>query len=335
MYVYEDTDYTEFIDECSAVQTSFSDPLFGCQWHLDNTQTNSGTAGQDINVDSAWATTQGEGINVVIVDDEISFDHEDLEDNWDPDLGYNYVEPGKEVDPRSRHGLGAAGIIAARDNGLGGRGVAPRTTIFGHNFSQDSNLVNAVDAFTRNSPVTAVSNNSWAVTNTRGTKVLSQAWVEALETGVNEGFHGKGTFYAFGAGNFHPDGFHVNLNEGKNHYNQTLVCAVTPDGTRDELSETGYSLWLCAPAASFSTDLWDQYTNDFGGTSGATAVVSGVAALLRSANPDLTWRNLKLNPGGIGAQQRPRQHGLGDRRPQVRLRHRPLLIQPGVRFRGG
>ena len=133
VYAYEDTDYTEFIDECSTIQTSFSDPLFGCQWHLDNTSTNSGTAGQDINVDSAWATTQGEGVNVVIVDDQISFDHEDLEDNWDPNLGYNYVEPEKEVDPRRAHGLGVAGIIAARDNNLGGRGVAPRTTIFGHN----------------------------------------------------------------------------------------------------------------------------------------------------------------------------------------------------------
>ena len=292
--VFEDTDYTEFIDECSAIQTSFGDPLFGCHWHLDNTATNSGTAGQDVNVDSAWAITQGEGVNVVIVDDEISFDHEDLEDNWDPNLGYNYVEPEKEVDPRQSHGLMVAGIIAARDNNLGGRGVAPRTTIFGHNFSRNSNLVNAVDALTRNSAVAAVSNNSWMLRNTRGTRAISEAWVEALETGVNEGFHGKGTFYAFAAGNSHPDGFHVNLNEGKNHYTQTLVCAVTEDGTRDELSETSYSLWLCAPAASFSTDLWDRYTNDFGGTSAATAVVSGVAALLRSANPDLTWRDLKL-----------------------------------------
>ena len=292
--VFEDTDYTEFIDECSAGQTTFSDPLFGCQWHLDNTQTNSGTAGQDINVDSAWATTQGEGVNVVIVDDEISFDHEDLEDNWDPGLGYNYVEPEKEVDPRSRHGLGMAGIIAARDNNLGGRGVAPRATVFGHNLLQNTSLVNMVDAFTRNSAVTAVSNNSWAVGNTRGTRALSQAWVEALETGVNEGFHGKGTFYAFAAGNSHPYGFHVNLNESKNHYTQTLVCAVTEDGTRDHLSETGYSLWLCAPRPRFSTDLWDRYRNDSGGTSAATAVVSGVAALLRSANPDLTWRDLKL-----------------------------------------
>ena len=294
VYAYEDTDYSEFIDECSAVQTIFSDPLSGYQWHLDNTLTNSGTAGQDINVDSAWATTQGEDVNVVIVDDEISFDHEDLEDNWNPNLGYNYVEPEKEVDPRRSHGLAVAGIIAARDNNLGGRGVAPRTTVFGHNLLQNTSLVNKVDALTRNSAVTAVSNNSWMVGNTRGTRALSQAWVEALETGVNEGFHGKGTLYAFAAGNAHPHGFHVNLNEGKNHYTQTLVCAVTEDGTRDELSETGYSLWLCAPRPRFSTDLWNRYRNDFGGTSAATAVVSGVAALLRSANPDLTWRDLKL-----------------------------------------
>ena len=309
VYLFQDTDYTEFIDECSAIQTSFSDPLFGCQWHLDNTPANSGTAGQDINVDSAWTTTRGEGVNVVIVDDEISFGHEDLEDNRDPNLGYNYVQLEEDIDPRKSHGLAVAGIIAARDNNLGGRGVAPRATIFGYNFTQNGTLVNAVDAFTRNSPVTAVSNNSWAVGNTRGTKALSQAWVEALETGVNEGFHGKGTFYAFAAGNSHPHGFHVNLNEGKNHYTQTLVCAVTQDGTRDELSETGYSLWLCAPRAHFRTDHWDRYTNDFGGTSAATAVVSGVAALLRSANPDLTWRDLKLILAGSARNSDPANRG--------------------------
>ena len=40
------------------------DPLYNCQWHLNNFG-QVGGAGQDINVEQAWATatTMGEGIN--------------------------------------------------------------------------------------------------------------------------------------------------------------------------------------------------------------------------------------------------------------------------------
>ena len=38
----------------------------------------------------------------------------------------------------------------------------------------------------------------------------------------------------------------------------------------------------------------DRYERDFAGTSAAAPIVSGVAALVRGANPELTWRDLKL-----------------------------------------
>ena len=294
LVISTNVEYTEFINDCSAIQSGFDDPLYGCQWHLDNTSSNPRKRGQDANVTAAWSTTQGAGVNVVIVDDENEFGHEDLNANWNPALSHDYLDSDMLHNPRARHGLAVAGVIAAQGNALGGRGVAPQATIFGYNLRERSNLANAIDAMTRNSSATAVSNNSWVFSNYKGTQSIPQLWDTALETGITDGFHGKGTFYVFGAGNHHLDGFHVNLSEAKNHYAQTLVCAVTPDGTRAKRSETGYSLWLCAPEASVTTDLWSRYRDDFGGTSAATAVVSGVAALLRSANASLTWRDLKL-----------------------------------------
>ena len=62
LYVYIDVEYTEFIDGCSAISAAYDDPLYGCQWHLDNTSENPGTPGEDINVEAAWSTTQGAGV---------------------------------------------------------------------------------------------------------------------------------------------------------------------------------------------------------------------------------------------------------------------------------
>jgi proprotein convertase subtilisin/kexin type 2 len=43
-----------------------------------------------------------------------------------------------------------------------------------------------------------------------------------------------------------------------------------------------------------TTTLNNQYQHSFGGTSAATPMVSGVAALMLEANPDLTWRDVRL-----------------------------------------
>ena len=59
----------------------------------------------------------------------------------------------------SDHGTSVAGVIAARDNDLGVRGVAPRATVYGYNLVR-SRLVggrNTADAMTRNMATTAVS----------------------------------------------------------------------------------------------------------------------------------------------------------------------------------
>ena len=147
---------------------------------------------------------------------------------------------------------------------------------------------------TRNMGVVAISNNSWGIRSSVRPRQISQTWTTALETGVTHGFGGKGIFYVFSAGNSHKRGSHVNLTEFRNFYAQTPVCVVDSDGERLSYSETGYALWICAPIALMTTDNRNRYRDDFGGTSSAAPVVSGVAALVRSANGNLTWRDVKL-----------------------------------------
>ena len=68
----------------------------------------------------------------------------------------------------------------------------------------------------------------------------------------------------------------------------------TPTGsgpiTRRRVTPCGYALQI----AEVTTDDRNLYRNDFGGTSSAAPIVSGVAALVRGANPSLTWRDVKL-----------------------------------------
>ena len=201
IWAEEDTDYSDFLDDCTGMTTSYSDPLFGCQWHLDNIGQGEGTSGEDINVTDVWAGgNTGEGMVVAVVDDGVDPDHEDLDVN--KGMSHDYLGEGQLVRPHETHGTQVAGIIAARDNSLGMRGVAPGATIYSYNFlAEGATLENAVDALTRNMNSTAVSNNSWAGASAYRYLPRPAFYDLALEAGVTRGYGGKGVFYVFAAGN--------------------------------------------------------------------------------------------------------------------------------------
>ena len=305
IYAYEDEEYTEYTEECEARSRALNDPqindpLYACQWHLN------GPDYTNIGVESAWAEgAMGEGVTVAVVDDGLDPAHVDLRENVNTALNYDYTESGGIYDPFEHHGTHVSGIIAARDNGVGVRGVAPRATIYGYNFLAAPSLFNEADAMSRNAVVTAVSNNSWGPLDGPELSFATSFWEMSVNAGIITGYDGKGTFYVFSGGNGHLRGDDSNLDELVNYFGVTAVCSVNTSGNRAGYSEMGANLWVCAPSNNrtgpqgatlgiLTTENSDRYVRDFGGTSAAAPIVSGVAALMRSANPELTWRDLKL-----------------------------------------
>ena len=309
--------YGEVLDTCQAITTSVDDPLYGCQWHLNNTGQFPNGAMQDIGVEDVWddtdPTTMGEGVNVAVVDSGLDADHADLSPNVTAARNHNYNTGTTDISgSRETHGTAVAGIIAARDNSVGVRGVAPRATIYGYNLLGPgvSTSANVGDAMTRNMADTAVYNNSWGYRPFgHGNPAYAEGtWEKAVVNGVTNGYvingDPKGVSYIFSAGNGHSYGGLSNINGYRNHYAVTTVCAVNYNDERSSYSEQGANLWVCGPSSDRGAihDLAsittlrnnDRYRDDFGGTSAAAPIVSGVVALMRAANQELTWRDVKL-----------------------------------------
>jgi kexin len=300
------------------------DPLFGDEWHLLNTGQAGGIPGEDINVIPVWNSgLRGEGIRIAVVDDGLDIAHEDLAANIATGLSHNYLDGGTDptcpaLHPFCRHGTAVAGIIGARDlNDLGVRGAAPRVNMVGYNLLQEQTVSNEADAMIRGGPDVYVSNNSWGPPDDADLHPASLPWRDAVNTGLIQGRGGRGTIYVWAAGNGALVNDNSNYDGYANNRGVVAVCAVGDDGKRAVYSEAGANLWVCAPSQELATgghgisstdetgangyntgtlpDYADiNYTKTFGGTSAATPQVSGVVALMLQANPNLSWRDVRL-----------------------------------------
>ena len=311
--------YNRIVEQCTGITTPLSDPFYGCQWHLGNTGQFDGGAGEDINVESVWeGGNLGSGVNVAVVDNGLQSDHPDLSANVVTTRNHRYRGSGSVRDPFDTHGTAVAGLIAAAANDIGVRGVAPGASIYSYNLTADgvTTLDHQADAMTRNLMDTGVSNNSWGFQDDAVPHSPTALWEAAVARGVTQGYGGKGVVYVIAGGNGAGDNDDSNLDGRANFYAVTAACAVGYDDTRSAYSEQGANLWVCAPSDStaelpeiMTTFPINRYTDGFGGTSAATPIVSGVVALVRAANANLSWRDVKLILAASARQNDPTDRG--------------------------
>ena len=94
-----------------------NDPMYSKQWNL-----------QNIDIESAWQETQGEGITVAVIDTGVSQVPDLKETEFVP--GYDFVNDRAAADDDNGHGTHVAGTIAqSTNNGYGVAGIAYQANI--------------------------------------------------------------------------------------------------------------------------------------------------------------------------------------------------------------
>ncbi|MEJ6560735.1 MAG: S8 family serine peptidase [Akkermansiaceae bacterium] len=278
--------------------------------------------GQDAGED---VTISGAGVRIAIVDDGIFTDHPDLT-NIDLSISNNFNDGDDDnISPQSIediHGTPIAGLIASPwDNGEGISGVAPEAIPFGLRLTGGLGLITDAQeaaALGYRTNFTWVSNNSWGDSDLETTlSPIGPLAKSAIELGAATGrILNAGTVYVWAGGN--GGRFNDNSNyDGYANLPETIaVGAMTDEGFRPAYSERGANLVvsapssgglksILAPAVDVEEELDDEgnptgnitlnpdYDPDFGGTSAAGALVSGVVALMIDANTTLPWRDIQ------------------------------------------
>lgn len=302
---------------------SGTDPRLRNQWHLSNTgQYTGAVTGEDLHLgDTHAANGRGQGIRIAVIDDGLDVVHEDLLPNVIAGASHNYLSTSSSG-PGARgsawplpcaashtHGTAVGGIIAGRDgNGKGISGIASRAGIVGYNALASNVSSDALDAIVRDAAHTHIYNNSWGATDDghfHAPEPSLAAFDAALRNGLKNGRNGLGAIYVFAAGNGGEEGDYSSYDGNVTRFGTIATCAVNAAGKRAAYSEPGPNLLVCGPSGESpqaspslpsitTTAPQNGYRNDFNGTSAATPMVSGAAALVLQANPNLSWRDLRL-----------------------------------------
>ncbi|WP_440055686.1 S8 family serine peptidase [Pseudoalteromonas sp. T1lg65] len=334
-------------------------------------------AGEDLNVLEAYAQgVTGAGVTAVVVDSGLEIRHEDLIDNVLPNRSLNLIATAtNKVDPTSEavdgdHGTSVAGLIAAKGwNGLGGRGVAPDTSLIGMNILGNGQKVEQTALLTHGFPGSGITvdepisvfNRSYGIsypahtTHSELNEKIESYPVKVLRSGkgaINIKSSGNDFDSSGREGGFCSDMGTVDLGltcyNGNSEGSQSnpsyfTVGAVNANGLHTSYSTAGANLIAASPAGEFGrfapamistdpmtclsgqsgyfgktitnfTNIFDlefavsqfpfnypghpdnpscNYISTMNGTSSAAPNMSGVVSLILSANPELTWRDVR------------------------------------------
>jgi subtilisin family serine protease len=256
-----------------------NDPGFPDQWALGS-----------VEAVSAWDVADGTGQQVAVVDSGVDLSHPDLAGALLP--GYDYVNDDAVPEDQQLHGTHVTGILAARrDNHIGVAGIAPAASVIplkvlgADGTGTLEHLLTAFhDAGMNHVPIVSASlAGEHVVAGSQDDVALEQAFDDVISAWPN-------SLYVVAAGNEHAN--ETTLPSYPCAAKAANLICVGATGPSDEPScysnVGGASVDLFAPGDDILSTIPGPYSYGvLSGTSMATPLVSGIAALAREHDPSL------------------------------------------------
>lgn len=275
------------LDRAARLAYEPNDEYWPSQWHM-----------RTIKANLAWDLSFGLPVVVAVIDTGVEVSHPDLQGNvWvnedeipgnsvdddsngyvDDVNGYDFAYNDPIADDVYGHGTACAGLVGAvQDNSIGVTGVAPKAKIMALKSSIDAGYL--YDSANVPAYLYAADNGAKVMSMSFYSDRVSQAERDAIDYAWN-----KGLLPVAAAGNaassypFYPSG-----------YENTMAVAATNE-SNGKAGFSNYGSWVdvAAPGVSLTTIHTGGSYGGFGGTSGATPHVAGLAALLIGSRPGVT-----------------------------------------------
>lgn len=249
--------------------TIVNDPGYKYEWDISYTQ-----------ADKAWPLiNQKREVKVAVLDTGIDYTHPDLKNRVLLDKGYNFIDNSYDVLDDNGHGTHVSGIIAAEaNNKIGISGIVgkldvkiiPVKVLDENGEGEESNVARGI--------VYAVDKGADIVNLSFGIKSKSKLIADAINYAKS-----KGVFVVTASGND---------NENSDNYSPAgdgafTVAAMNYNYKRASFSDYGNSIKVAAPGVKILSTVPGGY-EAWDGTSMAAPVVSGIAAMVKAENPQLS-----------------------------------------------
>jgi len=247
---------------------------------------------EDYRISEAWEITRGAGVRIAIIDTGIDASHQDLAGalvGGADFSGLGSPDGLTPVGPERRHGTMVASLAAGRgNNGVDGvLGSAPEAELLslsmsfgGGTVSPDEQVANAVRF--------AVDNGAdiISLSLTRNTRDWPESWDRAF------GYAAANDVVVIAAAGNRGSGT-VSVGAPATMPGVLTVGGVDQDGqASDSASSQGITIGVMAPSEGLVGATPGGGYVSWSGTSGATPIVAGIVALVRSAYPDLDAANV-------------------------------------------
>lgn len=225
-----------------------------------------------LNIPDCWVDTQGAGVRIAVLDTGCDLDHDDLKGNLL--LGKNFCKPNDPPEDKNGHGSHVAGTIAARNNGIGMVGIAPKAKILPVKVLGDDGA----------GSLRSVSEGiRWAadqkvdfITMSLGCPFTDRKLKSAIDYAS-----AKGVVCFCAAGNSGPD---TDVMFPARYNNVIAIGAVDEFFNRTVFSCAGESLDFLAPGQDIISCVPNNQYASMSGTSMSNPFATGCAALLLSWN---------------------------------------------------